>query len=59
MANGRQGRPPTRATEGTPTMLTVRMQGETKNLIAEMAERYGLSIGEYLQSLVERDAADR
>ena len=59
MANGRQGRPPTIAPHGQPTMLTIRLLGETKNKIAEMADLYGLTISEYLQSLVERDAADR
>lgn len=59
MANGRQGRPPTRADNNTPTMLTIRLQGSTKNLIADMADSYGLTIAEYLQTLVERDATNR
>jgi predicted HicB family RNase H-like nuclease len=57
MADGRQGRPPARATEGEQTKVTVRVSGETKNLLAEMAASYGLTIGEYLEVLVNRDAA--
>lgn len=57
MAEGRQGRPPSRADDGKPTKVTIRVDGSTKNLMAEMAASYGLTIGEYLEVLVNRDAA--
>lgn len=57
MADGRQGRPPARADEGEPAKITIRVDGATKNLMADMAASYGLTIGEYLEVLVNRDAA--
>jgi hypothetical protein len=57
MADGRQGRPPARATGDGPTKVTVRVSGEAKNLLVEMAASYGLTIGEYLETLVRRDAS--
>lgn len=57
MADGRQGRPASRAEEGRPAKVTIRVDGATKNLMAEMAASYGLTIGEYLEVLVNRDAA--
>jgi antitoxin component of RelBE/YafQ-DinJ toxin-antitoxin module len=57
MADGRQGRPVKRARDtDAGTKLTIRMDGRTKNLIADMAASYGLTIGEYLETLVNRDA---
>jgi hypothetical protein len=57
MADGRQGRPVKRARDtDASTKLTIRMDGRTKNLIADMAASYGLTIGEYLETLVNRDA---
>jgi hypothetical protein len=58
MADGRQGRPVKRARADTDeAKLTVRMTGRTKNLLADMATSYGLTIGEYLETLVNRDAS--
>lgn len=57
MADGRQGRPVSRAEEDQQTKVTVRMHGATKNLMADMAASYGLTIGEYLEVLVNRDAS--
>jgi len=53
----RTGRPPKRADEHEPTLLTVRVPGEIKNLLIDQADAVGLSIGEYLSSLVRRDVA--
>jgi len=58
MANGRQGRPPVIAIDGTTAKITVRVPARTKNLAAEMADLYGLTMSEYLQSLVDRDASE-
>ncbi len=57
MADGRQGRPPKTATDDRPAKVTVRVAGDAKNLMVEMAASYGLTIGEYLETLVRRDAA--
>ena len=58
MADGRQGRPVQKAKDpDASTKLTVRVDGRTKNLIADMAASYGLTIGEYLETLVNRDAS--
>lgn len=57
MADGRQGRPVKRARDDDAgSKLTVRLSGRTKNLLADMAASYGLTIGEYLETLVNRDA---
>ena len=58
MAGGRQGRPPSPAPEGTVAKVTARVPARTKNLMAEMADLYGLTISEYLQALVDRDASE-
>ena len=58
MAAGRQGRPPSRAPEGTTAKVTARVPARTKNLLAEMADLYGLTISEYIQALVDRDASE-
>ena len=57
MADGRQGRPPARAKDDLPTTVTVRVSAATKNLMADMAASYGLTMGEYLEVLVNRDAS--
>lgn len=56
MSDGRNGRPPSKAKDGTPTKLTVRVDAETKNRMVDMAASYGLTLGEYLEVLVNRDA---
>lgn len=57
MANGRAGRPAKPAVTGERASLTIRLDGEAKNLIAEMAAGYGLTIAEYLEALARRDRA--
>jgi hypothetical protein len=57
MANGRAGRPPKPAEPGGRTTITLRLDGQTKNLAIEMADQYGLTIAEYVEALIERDRA--
>lgn len=49
-----RGRPPKRAVG--PSTLTLRLPAHLKNHIVDQAEAYGMSITEYLVSLVVRDA---
>lgn len=57
MANGRSGRPPAKADPASRAVVTLRVDGTTKNLLIEMAAGYGLTLAEYVESLVERDRA--
>jgi uncharacterized protein (DUF1778 family) len=52
----RMGRPVKQA-EHAHSTITMRISGETKNLIAELADGYDMTITEYLLTLVSRDAA--
>lgn len=52
----RTGRPPKRAESIGPTMLTVRVDSATKNLLIDMADGYDLSLADYITLLVRRDA---
>jgi len=56
VANGRAGRPPTKAPAGSRTQLTLRLDAETKALIVGMADSYGLTVSEYVEVLASRDA---
>lgn len=59
MANGRSGRPPKRsAGSGSRAVLTVRVDGDTKNLVIDLAAGYGMTVAEYLEALVLRDAGE-
>jgi hypothetical protein len=52
----RTGRPPKRATDDKPALVTIRLSPETKNLLIDMAEAYDVTIAEYITLLVNRDA---
>lgn len=52
----RTGRPPKRADHGGSTMVTVRVDCATKNLLIDMADGYDLSLADYITLLVRRDA---
>jgi hypothetical protein len=52
----RVGRPPKPANPGTIVTITIRLGAEDKNMILDKSEAVGLTMGEYLTSLVRRDA---
>lgn len=52
----RTGRPPKRADTNTHAPLYLRLHGNTKNLLIDQADAYGMSISEYITTLVNRDA---
>lgn len=52
----RNGRPPKRATTTESTMVTIRLTAQTKNLLIDMADAYGISLAEYITLLVSRDS---
>lgn len=58
MADGRAGRRPVHAPDGSRAVLTLRMDGKVKNLAASMASGYGMTVAEYVESLVMRDAGE-
>ena len=58
MADGRSGRSPVPARAGERCVLTLRMEGSVKNKAAEMAAGYGMTVAEYVESLVMRDAGE-
>lgn len=58
MANGRAGRPPKEAVDGERAVLTLRLDGRTKNLAASLAVGYGMTVAEYVEALVMRDAGE-
>jgi antitoxin component of RelBE/YafQ-DinJ toxin-antitoxin module len=39
-------------------VLTLRLDGSVKNLAAAMAAGYGMTVAEYVESLVMRDAGE-
>jgi antitoxin component of RelBE/YafQ-DinJ toxin-antitoxin module len=51
-----RGRPP-KPTQNKNSTITIKIPGSTKNEIVALAEGYGLTITEYLLTLVERDAS--
>ncbi len=51
------GRPPKRALPGDRPTLTIRLSVGEKNLLVDQADAYGMTITEYLVSLVRRDAS--
>ena len=55
----RTGRPP-KMPEGKDifSTLTIRLAAEDKTLLISMAEGYGMTMTEYIVSLVRRDSAD-
>lgn len=54
---GKVGRPPKKSAPGGSATLTIRIPSEMKNLMVDMAQGYGLSITEYLSTLVRQDAS--
>ncbi len=52
----RMGRP-VKTVDSEYSTITMRIPGNTKNLIAELADGYDMTITEYLLTLVSRDAA--
>lgn len=51
-----RGRPPKPTTQKHST-ITIKIPGQTKNEILDLAEGYGLTITEYILTLVQRDAS--
>lgn len=58
MANGRSGRPAAPSEDGERTRLTLRWDGGTKSLAVTLAAGYGMTVAEYLEALVMRDAGE-
>lgn len=58
VANGRSGRPAKPADDGSRAVLTLRWDGRTKNLAIGLAAGYGMTVAEYLEALVLRDAGE-
>ena len=52
----RNGRPPQTTTKHKTT-LTLKIDGELKNLMVSLADGYDMSLTEYVTTLVRRDAA--
>lgn len=52
---GRPGRPAKKADSGVVTM-TVRLPAVTKNWLVDQADAFGLSLTEFIVSLVEKNA---
>jgi hypothetical protein len=56
----RTGRPPTRAKDHeTHALLSLRVEGPIKNLLIDQADAYGMSISEYIATLVTRDVTSQ
>ncbi len=51
-----RGRPP-KQTPNPRATITLKISGETKNRVVALADGYGMTITEYLLTLVERDAS--
>lgn len=51
-----RGRPP-KPTDRSVSTITLKVKGDTKNRIVALADGYGMTITEYLLTLVERDAS--
>jgi len=47
---------PARTTDNDRATITLKIDGATKNRIVKMADGYGMTITEYILTLVERDA---
>ena len=46
------------AEPGSRAVLTLRLDGSVKNMAARMAAGYGMTVAEYVESLVLRDAGE-
>lgn len=51
-----KGRPP-KHTDKQRATITLKIDGASKNRIVTMADGYGMTITEYILTLVERDAS--
>jgi hypothetical protein len=51
-----RGRPP-KQTPNPRATITLKISGDTKNRVVALADGYGMTITEYLLTLVERDAS--
>jgi len=51
----RNGRPP-QTTTNNKTTLTLKIDGELKNLMVSLADGYDMTLTEYVTTLVRRDA---
>ena len=50
------GRPPVRP-NGIKSSITMKVPSEFKRVVRDQAEAYGMTITEYIRTLVERDVA--
>ncbi len=50
------GRPPVRP-NGSKSSITMKVTSEFKQTVLDQSEAYGMTITEYIRTLVERDAA--
>ena len=50
------GRPPVRP-NGSKSSITMKVTSEFKQMVLDQSEAYGMTITEYIRTLVERDAA--
>ena len=51
------GRPPDTPTPGGQASITMKVASEFKQMVLDQSQAYGLTITEYIQTLVSRDAA--
>jgi len=51
------GRPPVRPIGNKGSSLTMKVPAEFKHLVLDQAAAYGMTITEYIRTLVERDAS--
>ena len=51
------GRPPVIPTPGEQSSITMKIPSEFKQQVLDQSQAYGMTITEYILTLVERDAA--
>jgi antitoxin component of RelBE/YafQ-DinJ toxin-antitoxin module len=51
------GRPPVIPTPGGQSSITMKIPSEFKQQVLDQSQAYGMTITEYIQTLVDRDAA--
>jgi len=51
------GRPPVTPTPGGQSSITMKIPSEFKQQVLDQSQAYGMTITEYIQTLVDRDAA--
>lgn len=57
MLKSNVGRPPVRPIGDKDSSLTMKVPAEFKHLVLDQAAAYGMTITEYIRTLVERDAS--